>query len=188
MLKVQFRTNANELAARQRLRGNAVTKAMEAALVTWANEVKTEAIKLSEGTKSTAELNKYKPGLYSRARTADPVLDAIVNKQTGDFAASWKVVAISGLGYSMVTILNDSAHAGFMMGTTRMRFRGVLDAAIAKSGMNLGTFGPMAPGTMYVLNAKRKTESAYTGSSFAMDLAGVFFSIGYTYTKALTEA
>ena len=127
-----FRTNAGNLAARQRYKANLVDQAMKDACRMYGAALTQQARTLSKGPISTAELSEYKPGMYSTKRPARPAFDAIINAQTGLFASSWHFGTWAFTGHVTVTVYNTAPYAKYMMGTARMRERPILDEAMQK--------------------------------------------------------
>lgn len=171
---LSVRTNGNHLAARQRIRGKAVSTAMRAQARAYGESVKSNAVALSQGTISDTMLRAYSPGLYSRARAGNAFADAEINTHTGLFAKSWQVRVWSVGDNLTVTILNLAPYSAYMLGTVKMRKRDILGRAT----------GQLKPFYMQMLQAKRKGEGSVSGSGLLMDLINVTVTVGIAYGSA----
>ena len=200
----QFVTNAGSLAARQRYRANFVDQALKDACRAYGAAVMAQAINLSRGPLKTAALNRIKPGLYSKKRPVREMFDAIINVQTGQFENSWHFGTWAYSGHVVVTVWNSAPYAKYMMGTTFMRERPVLDRALRRLsvvGDPAGTSGAYTPPAAlsaqvatnsptsqafvaYMLNAKRSAES---GASVGRSLLDVVISTAATYGSAVLD-
>ena len=165
-----FRTNAGNLAARQRYNAAVVDQAMRDACRLYGAAVTQQARTLSKGPISTAELSKYKPGMYSTKRPARPAFDAIINAQTGLFAASWHFGTWSFTGHVTVTVYNTAPYAKYMMGTARMRERPILDEAMQKLASG--------PGAATTAAAAIAGSGGATGSTGSTAGTGALSSVG----------
>ena len=173
MATLQVKKNAGSLATRQRQRGKAVDAAMKARARLWGETVKQNAVSLSQGTISAAALRRYSPGLYSRARAANPGFDAVLNRQTGLLAASWRMQVWAMSDKTTVTVFNTAPYSGFMLGTVKMRPRPILDFAR----------GQVKPFSRQVLDAKRQGERCPAGS-LLFDLVQVGVTVTFAYGGA----
>src|SRR6185312_10824016 len=200
-VKAQFLPNAKHLAARQRTRAKAVDAAMIAGSRGWGEAVKQRAIRLSQGPLKTAELRHIRPGLYSTLNPPSPTFDVVVNMQTGLFARSWRCATWSFSGSVTTTVYNAASYSGFMDGTSRMRQRLVLKAAVygwpgnpytaadyarimaeasaASTASITGANATQTPFTQAIRRVKVATETAYTGGSYgSASFVGDLVSIG----------
>lgn len=156
----QILTNAKRLATRQRFRGTAVDAALKAEARAYGELVRTRAIALSQGTISRKALRAYKPGLYSRGRAGNPLFDAVINKQSGIFAASWRLGVYTFAGHITVTVSNAAPYSRFMQGTDKSRKRPILNMATGQGAIFRKA----------ILDAKRRAERANTGGSLPVAL------------------
>lgn len=173
MAAVSFKTNAISLAARQRIRGKAVSAAMQVQARLYGETLKRAAESLSQGPMTTAQLSQYKPGFYSTSRTGDVYSDAVINQQTGRLRNSWYSGVGTFSGHVTVTVWNTSPEAKFMLGTSKMRKRDILGRAI----------GQIKPFSTQMLQAKRQGEQS-VGGSLALELVNVAITVGVAYGSA----
>lgn len=183
---VQFRTNANHIAARQRERAAKVDAAMKAGSAAWGQGVMRRAVALSQGPLKTAMLRQYRPGLYSTASPSNPAFDAVINSQTGLFARSWRVSTWGYSGHVTTTVYNVAPYSGFMMGTARMRFRGVLEAAVnGRPGQVAAVVRP-STFTRTIHASKVMAEgSGYGAASFVGELVQIGVGVVAAYAGEL---
>ena len=127
-MKTQWVTNAGSLASTKRLLADQVHNNLRSAARIHAKKMKAEAVRLSNGTITAAQLRTYQPGLYSRAVVGvySPAFDALINSHSGVFKASWRTRVQETKDGWTITLLNDSKEAAYMMGTKRMRMRPIL--------------------------------------------------------------
>lgn len=174
MSMLSVRTNGNHLAARQRMRGKAVSSALKAQARIYAESVKSNAVILSQGSISEAMLRAYSPGLYARARAGNAFADAEINKHTGLFASSWQA-RVWSVGDSLtITVLNLAPYSVYMLGTVKMRKRDILGRAT----------GQLKPFYLQMLQAKRQGEKSVSGSGLLMELINVTVTVGIAYGGA----
>ena len=173
----QLLTNAKSLATRQRFRAKQVDAALQAQARKWGSDVKARAMILSNGPLTTAQLRRYRPGLYSTQLPPRAVFDALVNRQSGEFARSWRIRVASYAGHITVTVLNDADDAKWMQGTSKMRLRPILKLATSQ----------VSSLTKRALTAKQSAEQAATGGSLFLELVKVSVTVGAAYGGAAAD-
>jgi hypothetical protein len=145
---MKLRCNANKLARSQARRTTAVHAGFVGADTEWGRLLRINAVRNSTGNISSATLRGVRPGLYSRARPAIPEFDAVINEQTGTLARSWRSRTVDSGGSIYTQVINIDPKAKFMLGTTKMRFRGVLKKALRQTPLR----------SVMLLAAKRRGE------------------------------
>ena len=137
---------------------------------------------LSSGNISTEELIAMGHP-YARRFAVDsaPTPDYVINAQTGTFKEAWKSTADLTAGNWVILVWNDSAYAKFMMGTDRMRKRGILDEIDKRSALHLQQLL-----TAVLLENAREYTSQSASSPFGGGGA-LIFAI-YAGTSALAGA
>lgn len=137
MAKV-FVTNAGALALQKRALAGQTEERFRQVAQAQARAMKAAAERLSRGSLSTATLRRMGHP-YSRRFPAGAAgqPDAVINRQTGRLAASWKTrVQKTARGYTL-TLWNDAPEAKFMMGTKSMRARPILEVVLKETEARL---------------------------------------------------
>ena len=84
----------------------------------------------SEGPYSLAELRRMGHP-YATRHPAAPLDPAIINRQTGRFAASWRLEEVTAGDGSMLRLTNDAPYAGFLKTGTRFMIARPIEEKIA---------------------------------------------------------
>jgi hypothetical protein len=137
-MSVSFVTNAGNLGARKRILAGKTEESFRIAAKLQLVHMKSVAETLSSGPLSTKSL-RWLGHPYSKRLGPNSALlpDYVINAQSGEFRASWVCRAQkTQIGWT-ITLYNTSAHAKFMMGTQRMRFRPILDEIIRRTEAQL---------------------------------------------------
>lgn len=133
-----FVTNAGALAARKRVLAGKTAEAFRAVAQGQGKEMVRVAESLSAGTLTAAALQKAgHPYARRRVPGSAGVADFIINKQSGDFAAAWHSRAQKTRQGWTVTVWNDDKAAAYLMGTSKMRVRPILDEVVRRCAAGL---------------------------------------------------
>jgi hypothetical protein len=85
----------------------------------------------SSGTKSLAQLRREDhPFAKRHGRPLDP--PEVINSQTGEFRAAWKVIAQTVKGMPVPAIVNQNWKANFLKGGTKYMFNRPVDESVGK--------------------------------------------------------
>lgn len=123
-----FVTNAGALATRKRVLAGKSEERYRVVAQSHGAKMKWVAQSLSSGPLSSAALRKMgHPYAVHFLPGQAGMPDYIINVQSGQFRAAWKVrIQKTARGWT-ITLYNPSPHARFMQGTARMRVRAILE-------------------------------------------------------------
>jgi len=133
-MKTVFLTNAGSLATNKRILAGRTEARLRGVARLEAEKMKFVAQSLSGGTLSLSQLRqmghpyarRFPPG------SAGPP-DSVINRQTGLFASSWRTRVQRTSGGWTISLWNDAPEAKYLLGTTSMRARPILEAVLAKT-------------------------------------------------------
>lgn len=191
-----FITNAGNLAARKRILAGKTEERFRVAAKLFGAEMQRIAEDMSSGRISTAELRRLgHPYARRLPVNSAPLPDFLINSQTGLFRASWKMRVTKTRDGWTVTLYNDSPYAKFMIGTSKMRERAILQRVLLKMqprvsaevkqivvqtiAANGQASGPIAG------NISGSYSGTYSGGGGSGSMLG---AIGYAFTVGATSA